>query len=47
MIDELLFRTHTEKHEMSHLYEDKIINIGNAGRNGEKYFTLVHLLKPL
>lgn len=33
-IDELRFRTHAEKHEMSHLYEDKIKNMGNAGRNG-------------
>ncbi len=33
-IDELRFRTHAEKHEMSHLYEDKIKNRGNAGRNG-------------
>jgi type I restriction enzyme M protein len=33
-IDELRFRTHTEKLEMSHLYEDKIKNMGNAGRNG-------------
>ena len=27
-IDELRFRTHAEKHEMSHLYEDKIKNMG-------------------
>lgn len=38
-IDELRFRTHTEKHEMSHLYEDKIKNMGNAGRNGGEYYT--------
>ena len=34
LIDELRFRTHAEKHEMSHLYEGKIKNMGNAGRNG-------------
>ena len=38
-IDELLFRTQAEKHEMSHLYEDKIKNMGNAGRNGGEYYT--------
>jgi type I restriction enzyme M protein len=38
-IDELRFRTHAEKHEMSHLYEDKIKNMGNAGRNGGEYYT--------
>jgi type I restriction enzyme M protein len=38
-IDELRFRTHAEKHEMSHLYEDKIQNMGNAGRNGGEYYT--------
>ena len=38
-IDELKFRTHAEKHEMSHLYESKIQNMGNAGRNGGEYYT--------
>jgi type I restriction enzyme M protein len=38
-IDELRFRTHAEKHEMSHLYEAKIQNMGNAGRNGGEYYT--------
>lgn len=39
LIDELRFRTHAEKHEMSHLYESKIKNMGNAGRNGGEYYT--------
>ena len=39
LIDSLRFRTHAEKHEMSHLYEDKIKNMGNAGRNGGEYYT--------
>ena len=39
LIDELRFRTRVEKHEMSHLYEDKIKNMGNAGRNGGEYYT--------
>lgn len=38
-IDELRFGTHAEKHEMSHLYEAKIKNMGNAGRNGGEYYT--------
>ena len=33
-IDELRFQSQTEKHELSHLYEAKIKNMGNAGRNG-------------
>ncbi|MGC1485971.1 MAG: type I restriction-modification system subunit M N-terminal domain-containing protein, partial [Candidatus Acidiferrum sp.] len=38
-IDELRFRSQTEKHELSHLYEAKIKNMGNAGRNGGEYYT--------
>jgi len=39
LIGKLRFRTHAEKHEMSHLYEAKIKNMGNAGRNGGEYYT--------
>jgi type I restriction enzyme M protein len=39
LIGRLKFRTYAEKHEMSHLYEDKIKNMGNAGRNGGEYYT--------
>jgi type I restriction enzyme M protein len=46
-IDELRFRTHVEKHEMSHLYEDKIKNMGNAGRNGGEYYTPRPLIKTI
>ena len=38
-IDELRFQSQTEKHELSHLYEAKIKNMGNAGRNGGEYYT--------
>lgn len=31
-VDELRFRSQEEKHELSHLYETKIKNMGNAGR---------------
>ena len=46
-IDELRFRTHVEKHEMSHLYESKIQNMGNAGRNGGEYYTPRPLIKTI
>ncbi len=47
LVDELKFRTHKEKHEMSHLYEDKIKNMGNAGRNGGEYYTPRPLIKTI
>src|SRR4030043_859458 len=47
LIDELRFRTHSEKHEMSHLYEGKIKNMGNAGRNGGEYYTPRPLIKTI
>ncbi len=46
-IDELRFRTYAEKHEMSHLYEDKIKNMGNAGRNGGEYYTPRPLIRTI
>ncbi|MEO6832553.1 MAG: class I SAM-dependent DNA methyltransferase [Chitinophagaceae bacterium] len=46
-IDELRFRTHAEKHEMSHLYEAKIKNMGNAGRNGGEYYTPRPLIRTI
>ncbi|RCR68484.1 class I SAM-dependent DNA methyltransferase [Larkinella punicea] len=47
LIDLLRFRTHAEKHEMSHLYESKIKNMGNAGRNGGEYYTPRPLIKTI
>ena len=47
LIDELRFRSSTEKHEMSALYEDKIKNMGNAGRNGGEYYTPRPLIKTI
>jgi len=38
-MDGLRFRSQKEKHELSHLYEAKIKNMGNAGRNGGEYYT--------
>src|ERR1051325_5720673 len=52
-IDGLRFRSQTEKHELSHLYEAKIRNMGNAGRNGGEYYTprplkraIIQVVKP-
>ena len=46
-IDELRFRSQTEKHELSHLYEAKIKNMGNAGRNGGEYYTPRPLIRTI
>jgi len=46
-VDELRFRSQAEKHEMSHLYEDKIRNMGNAGRNGGEYYTPRPLIRAI
>lgn len=47
LIDEMRFRTHADQLEMSHLYEDKIKNMGNAGRNGGEYYTPRPLIKTI
>jgi type I restriction enzyme M protein len=46
-IDELRFRSQNEKHELSHLYEAKIRNMGNAGRNGGEYYTPRPLIRAI
>lgn len=46
-IDELRFASQTEKHELSHLYEAKIKNMGNAGRNGGEYYTPRPLIRAI
>lgn len=45
--DELPFRASTDKHELSHLYESKIKNMGNAGRNGGQYYTPRPLIRAM
>lgn len=47
IVDEMRFRSQTEKHELSHLYEGKIKNMGNAGRNGGEYYTPRPLIKTI
>jgi type I restriction enzyme M protein len=53
LMDCLRFRSQREKHELSHLYEAKIRNMGNAGRNGGEYYTprpliraMIQVIKP-
>ena len=46
-IDELRFASQTQKHELSHLYEAKIKNMGNAGRNGGEYYTPRPLIRAI
>ena len=53
LMDGLRFRSQKEKHELSHLYEAKIKNMGNAGRNGGEYYTprpliraMIQVIKP-
>jgi type I restriction enzyme M protein len=47
LIDALSFRSQKEKHELSHLYEAKIRNMGNAGRNGGEYYTPRPLIRAM
>ena len=53
LVDQLHFKTQIEKYELSHLYEAKIKNMGNAGRNGGEYYTprpliraMIQVIKP-
>jgi type I restriction enzyme M protein len=53
LVDELRFQSQQEKHELSHLYEDKIKRMGNAGRHGGEYYTprpliraIIQVMKP-
>jgi len=47
IVDKLHFQTNEEKHELSHLYESKIQNMGNAGRDGGQYYTPRPLIKTI
>jgi type I restriction enzyme M protein len=47
LMDALRFRSQKEKHELSHLYEAKIRNMGNAGRNGGEYYTPRPLIRAM
>ena len=47
IIDTLRFGSQAEKHELSYLYEAKIRNMGNAGRNGGEYYTPRPLIRAM
>lgn len=47
LMDALRIRSQQEKHELSHLYEAKIRNMGNAGRNGGEYYTPRALIRAM
>ncbi|MEO0454181.1 MAG: N-6 DNA methylase [Verrucomicrobiota bacterium] len=47
LIDQLQFRSQQEKHELSDLYESRIKNMGNAGRNGGEYYTPRPLIRAM
>jgi type I restriction enzyme M protein len=46
-IDRLQFGSQNQKHELSDLYEVKIKNMGNAGRNGGEYYTPRPLIRAI
>lgn len=47
IIDKLEFGSRNDKHELSALYEEKIRNMGNAGRNGGEYYTPRPLIRAM
>lgn len=47
LMDTLTLRSQKEKHELSHLYENKIRKMGNAGRNGGEYYTPRPLIRAM
>jgi len=47
LMDRLTFRSQQQKHELSALYEVKIKNMGNAGRNGGEYYTPRPLIRAM
>jgi len=46
-VDELPFMSAEDKHELSHLYETKIKDMGNAGRSGGQYYTPRPLIRAM
>lgn len=47
LVDTLKFNSHEAKHELSSLYETRIKNMGNAGRNGGEYYTPRPLIRAM
>ena len=46
-VSKLEFKSNEQKHELSSLYEVRIKNMGNAGRNGGEYYTPRPLIKTI
>lgn len=46
-VDELRFQTAEERHEMTQIYEDRLKQMGNAGRNGGEYYTPRPLIRTI
>ena len=46
-VDALQFGMSKQRHELSMLYEDRIRNMGNAGRNGGEYYTPRPLIRAM
>jgi len=53
LVDRLRFGTTDERHQMTVLYEKRLLSMGNAGRNGGQYYTprplirtMVNVVKP-
>lgn len=47
VVDKMQFITSEQKHEMSALYENRIAQMGNAGKNGGEYYTPRPLIKTI
>ena len=47
LVNQLSFHSQEQKHELSHLYEAKLRNMGNAGRNGGEYYTPRPLIRAM
>lgn len=47
LIDQLTFGSQAQKHELSDLYETRIKNMGNGGRNGGQYYTPRPLIRAM
>ena len=46
-VDELQFQTSENRHEMTQIYEDRLRQMGNAGRNGGEYYTPRPLIRTI
>jgi len=47
LIQPLSFETEEDRHEMTMLYEERLADMGNAGRNGGQYYTPRPLIRTM